>query len=199
MRQRAVAHARWHSHSNGVSPARAIRRWLVDSGSLTVKLTACCSLFRVRRLQQARSVCLADEFGALRLARRTCVRQREVLLQCDGRAMVYAHTAMPLRATAADWPSFGSLGERSLGTTLFGDPRVRRGALQFARLRAMHPLARRARAALGEELALPLLARRCLYRRGNGLLLVTEVFLPALADLDVPAQRPAATAGLLND
>src|SRR5213079_467789 len=107
--------------------------------------------------------------------------------------VVFAHTVVPLSDSAADWPLFGALGERSLGSTLFHDPLVRRGALEFARIRAGHPLARRARAALAQSADLADLAdlrerpvfhaRRCVYRRGHGTLLVTELFLPAVLEL----------------
>lgn len=184
MKPHAVAHARWVAHVNGVNPPMEMRGWLTDTASLTRKLTARSSQFRVRRLRQARALCLADEFTVVDLARRTHVQEREVLLMCDGRPMVYAHTIVPLSATAADWPFFGTLGERSLGTTLFGDPRVVRGSMQYARLHARHPLVRRACTALGgTTFSAPLLARRCLYQRNNGKLLVTEIFLPALAQL----------------
>jgi chorismate--pyruvate lyase len=111
-----------------------------------------------------------------------------VLLRCDNTPVVFAHTVVPMSADASDWPLFSALGDRSLGTTLFGDPMVARGALEYARLRASHPLARRARAALAAQgLAVPddrlLYARRCLYRRRQGTLLVTEVFLPRVAAL----------------
>jgi chorismate--pyruvate lyase len=110
------------------------------------------------------------------------VRRREVVLLCDEQPVVYAHTVVPLTATTDDWPFFNTLGERSLGTTLFGDPLVQRGEMQFARLRSDHPLARRATAATG--LNLPRwYARRCLYQRKQGLLLVTEVFSPAILAL----------------
>jgi len=183
----AGSQARWLAHVNGVNPTRPMRDWLLDKASLTLKLSARCTQFRVRRLYQGRALCLADEAAAARLPRRCCVQEREVLLQCDGRSMVYAHTIVPLRARASDWPFFGTLGERSLGTTLFGDPRVTRGTLQFARLPRRHPLMLRARAALGpDSIHHSLLARRCQYRRHNGILLVTELFLPAIADLDSP-------------
>jgi len=177
--------AHWLAHVNGVNPTRRMRGWLLDTASLTLKLSARCTQFRVRRLHQGRALCLADETAAAHLPRRCCVQEREVLLQCDGRSMVYAHTIVPLQASASDWPFFGTLGERSLGTTLFGDPRVTRGALQFARLPRRHPLILRARAALEpDSIHHSLLARRCQYRRRNGILLVTELFLPAIADLD---------------
>jgi chorismate--pyruvate lyase len=138
-------------------------------------------------------MCLADEAGAIGLARPRRVWEREVLLRCDGEAVVYGHTVVPMSASASDWPLFSALGERSLGTTLFCDPKVTRSELEFARLRPGHPLLARVQAALGRDA--PALetcfARRCLYRRRQGLLLVTEVFLPAVLDL-------AATATNMN-
>ena len=183
--------AHWHHHANGVQPLATMRGWLTDRMSLTVKLIAHSRHFRVHRLRQAHGMCLADEAAAVGLARRAQVRERDVLLECDGVPVVFAHTIVPLRANASDWPFFSSLGERSLGTTLFGDPRVARGALHYARLPARHPLARRAAAASGiAGGAQPLYARRCLYRRKSGLLLVTEVFLPAIMDLRLPGAAP---------
>ena len=58
-------------------------------------------------------MCLRDEFAALALPRVMQVTEREVLLRCDERAVVYAHTVMPLNATASHWPLFASLGNRS--------------------------------------------------------------------------------------
>lgn len=163
-----------------------MRHWLTDTGSLTLKLIGASNSFRVQRLRQGKGLSLADEYAELALPRRARVREREVLLECDGRPMVFAHTIVPLEATAADWPFFSSLGERSLGTTLFGDPQVARGPMQFARLGPRHPLAQRARAAVGADWGdgCTLFARRCRYSRKNGALLVTEVFLPALAELE---------------
>lgn len=191
---RPVAHARWCTHVNGVNPTPQMRDWLADTVSLTLKLSARSKQFRVQRLRQKQGVCLADESAMVGLPRRVRVQEREVLLLCDGRPMVFAHTIVPLTASASDWPFFGTLGERSLGTTLFGDPRVARGAMQYARLRQQHPLARRASAATGgQAFQAPLFARRCLYRRKHGMLLVTELFLPALADL------PSASRAQFND
>ncbi len=180
---RSLLQARWFSHVNGVHPPPQMRAWLTDSMSLTKKLIARCEYFRVQRLAQEHALVLADEFAEIALPRRTQVQEREVILRCDEKPVVYAHTIVPLSATASDWPFFGRLGERSLGTTLFGDPRVARGELQYARLRAEHPLLLRAKSALEVVLHGPLFARRCLYQRGNGLLLVTEVFLPEIKNI----------------
>ena len=166
----------------------SLRPWLTAGGSLTARLKGHSQTFRVQCLHQRVARCLSDEAAAIGLHRPGRVWEREVLLRCDNRPVVFAHTVVPMSATAADWPLFSALGERSLGTTLFGDPQVRRGVLEFARLREGHPLAQRAAAALFRENEAPLqerilYARRCLYRRRQGTLLVTEVFLPAVLDL----------------
>jgi len=188
VRAASLRQARWLAHADGVRAPAAMRDWLTTPGSLTARLIAHSRQFRVQKLRQAGAVCLADEAAAIGLARPQRVWEREVLLRCDGRPAVYGHTVVPTDATAHDWPLFSALGERSLGTTLFYDPRVRRGRLEFARIRPGHPLLMRARAALQGEPAADLAddiyyARRCVYRRRQGLLLVTEVFLPAVLDL----------------
>jgi chorismate--pyruvate lyase len=121
------------------------------------------------------------------------VWEREVLLRCDGRPVVYGHTVVPMSATASDWPLFSALGERSLGTTLFYDPLVRRGRSNLPGSAPGHPLLARVHAALGERCRVRpgchFYARRCVYRRRQGLLLVTEVFLPAVLKLAAPTTK----------
>ena len=181
----SLRQAVWQPQALLLSAPPVLRDWLTTAGSLTARLKAHSHAFRVQCLHQRTARCLADEAAAIGLQRPGQVWEREVLLRCDNTAAVFAHTVVPLSATASDWPLFGALGERSLGTTLFGDPLVRRSVLEFARLREGHPLAQRARAALGGEAAQPniLYARRCLYRRRRGTLLVTEVFLPSVMEL----------------
>ena len=161
-----------------------MRDWLTTKGSLTARLVGGSDTFRVQRLHQHAALCSLEEADPIGLPRRERVWEREVLLCCDGAPAVFGHTVVPMSATAADWPLFSALGERSLGTTLFYDPLVARGPLEFARLRASHPLVRRMQSALGNEmLGNEFYARRCVYRRHQGLLMVTEVFLPAVLDL----------------
>jgi chorismate--pyruvate lyase len=180
--------ARWFAHPDGVHAPAAMVRWLTTPGSLTARLIAHSREFRVQKLRQEGALCLADEARAIGLPRARRVWEREVLLRCDGQAVVYGHTVVPLNATANDWPLFSALGERSLGTTLFYDPRVARGRLEFARIRPGHPLHARVTAALGDDAGadaadVTYFARRCVYRRRKGLLLVTEVFLPSVLNL----------------
>ncbi len=183
MRAPSLRTALWRPHVNAVNAPAGLKPWLTAKGSLTARLVAHSRAFRVQRLHQAAALCLPDEARAVGLARPGRVWEREVLLRCDERPVVFAHTVVPMSCSATDWPLFSALGERSLGSTLFYDPLVRRGPLEFARIRAGHPLWARARAALGGDAGQMYYARRCLYRRHRGALLVTEVFLPAVLDL----------------
>jgi len=186
VRPASLRRARWLAHPDGVHASPAMRDWLATPGSLTARLIAHSRQFRVQKLRQATNLCLADEAAAIGLPRPQRVWEREVLLRCDGQPVVFGHTVVPMSATAQDWPLFSALGERSLGTTLFYDPRVQRGQLEFARIRPGHPLLTRVLAAMkddGLRSNATYYARRCVYRRRQGLLLVTEVFLPAVLDL----------------
>jgi chorismate--pyruvate lyase len=186
LRQATLRLARWQPQLAALRAPAPMRAWLGAEGSLTARLVAHSRAFRVQRLHQKRAVCLADEARAIGLARPVRVWEREVLLRCDDTPVVFAHTVVPATASASDWPLFSALGERALGTTLFDDPLVARGRQEFARIRAGHPLMRRAHAALsaaGSAHFTHFYARRCIYRRHQGLLLVTEVFLPTVLDL----------------
>ncbi|MFZ6771163.1 chorismate--pyruvate lyase family protein [Undibacterium sp. SXout7W] len=176
--------AQWFDHVQAVECRPQMQDWLSNRDSLTARLVACCGHFRVQRLSQHKAVCLQDEYAEVGLARRSKVVEREVLLRCDGEAMIYGHTIVPLQANASQWPLFQTLGERSLGTTLFNDHQVRRGALSYARLHASHPLMQRLRRILPDmQASATLPARRSLFWRQGACLLVTEVFLPAIGSL----------------
>lgn len=196
MKCASLRQALWHPHVNAVQASPVMRDWLRARGSLTARLIGHSTAFRVQRLHQRSAPCLADEARAIGLARAGRVWEREVLLRCDEVPVVFAHTVVPKSASASDWPLFSALGERSLGSTLFCDPAVRRGELEFTRLRAGHPLMQRARAVLGGDGEAVYYARRCLYRRHRGVLLVTEVFLPSV--LALAARLPNNTKTLLS-
>ena len=189
MRGQSLRLAKWHREAGAVGADPAMRDWLATKGSLTARLVAASPAFRVRRLHQKVALCSLEEAAPIGLPRRERVWEREVLLCCEGVPVVFGHTVVPMSATASDWPLFSALGERSLGSTLFYDPLVKRGPLEFARLRSGHPLLARLRAELGNCVGADDLddhifhARRCVYRRHQGLLMVTEVFLPAVLNL----------------
>ncbi|MDE2203755.1 MAG: chorismate lyase [Burkholderiaceae bacterium] len=164
-------------------------RWAIGADSLTARLRAASSAFRVQLLGQSRSMPLRDEWRCLGMAGLAETLVREVLLVCDDVPVVYAHTVVHPRSVALDWPFLKALGTQPLGHSLFADPRVERGDFEFALLDARHPLARRAHRAMGDAPVtrterLP--ARRSVFRRGASAMLVTEVFLPALAGFSPP-------------
>ncbi|QOT75952.1 chorismate--pyruvate lyase family protein [Cupriavidus basilensis] len=181
----------WHAHlPEDPTISANLRRWVTGDGSLTARLVAASDAFRVRRLAQRMELALADEWQALGLPARRRALAREVLLICDGTPAIFAHTVVKPDHARRDWPFLRGLGERPLGGALFVDPRVRREPFAFARLLAHHPLRRRLELAVPamRELAASsvLPARRSAFRRGDGVMLVTEVFLPDLLARPAP-------------
>lgn len=156
---------------------RALRSWLTEPGSLTARLQARCARFGVRLLRQGGQQAWRDEsVPAANPRRRWPVR--EVLLECDGVPVIFAHT---LLSTAARGPLslwLARLGGRSLGSLLFRHPGFVRGPIEYRRLDRRHPLYRQA--ARFSTLPPVLWARRSRHRLGAQEVLVTEVFLPAL-------------------
>jgi chorismate--pyruvate lyase len=181
----------WRSLARGNLPP-GLRAWLAHAGSLTARLVACCDSFELRLLRQGPGRCLPDQRAIPGLAAR-CMIEREVLLCCDGLPVVYAQTVTP-RDSAFAWPFLAGLGRKSLGSILFADAGIERGELRHALLPAAHPLAQRARrhAAWPGREGGGIHARRRLFRRGPGLLLVTELFLPAVLTLDSGKQAETA-------
>lgn len=153
--------------------------WLREQGSLTARLKASCREFSVRCLRQGLEPVGRDEGAFLGLRPGSRVWVREVLLCCDGIPVVFAHTVMARRPRHPFDLRFGALGERSLGSLLFSDPRIVRGKLQFRRLDARHPMFRQAASALPDTPA-GLWARRSGFGCGAKTVLVNEVFLPTL-------------------
>lgn len=127
----------------------------------------------MRLLRQANLPPLADEGG------RACRPVREVLLECDGVSVIFAHSVLANARSGRLGRWFAGLGNRSLGSLLFAHAGFRREAIEFARLPAGHPLHRRVCAVLGRAMP-PLWARRSRHHLDAGSVLVTEVFLPAL-------------------
>jgi chorismate--pyruvate lyase len=165
-----------------------LRRWVTgDDGSLTARLVAASERFRVARLLQRPQRPLADEWQVLGQHDRTPALTREVLLICDDIPAIFAHTVVRQRHARRDWPFLRGLGERPLGGRLFVDPAVAREPFQLARLLPHHPLRQALQRVLPAMAPLPMLpARRSVFRRGDGVMLVTEVFLPDLLSRPSP-------------
>ena len=166
------------------APAHADRwrPWLVYPGSLTRRIVERSRRFRVEVVRQGGRVPHEDERRVLGLAAGVHAHVREVVLVADGVAVVVAHSIVAARDVLGVWRALRSLGTRPLAALLFADPRVRRHGFEYARLERRHPLARRVRAIAGPLPGI-LRARRSVFTRHGRRLMVTEVFLPTLAEL----------------
>lgn len=174
-----MRHARqsWFDHPHAMP--RTLRRWLCDRGSLTARLKAHCSRFRVVPLATGLARPNLDEYALLNLRVGTLAYVREVLLLCDDVPVVFAHSVLPFSSLSGPWHGIAWLGSRPLGEALFNDHRIRRRSLAFRTLRPEHALFR----TLARQRpihATTLHARRSVFCLEREPLLVTEVFLPEI-------------------
>lgn len=165
------------------APSHPMHRWLAARGSLTARLRSRCGEFRVQTLRQQLALPDNDEAALIGLPRRQLALVREVLLHCDGRPVVFAHSVLAADDVRHPWRFVASLGNRPLGAVLFSDPRIERAPLHFRALDRRHPLYRAAAGRLVQPLPQRLWARRSLFRLHGSPLLVTEVFLPTVMEL----------------
>ena len=121
-----------------------------------------------------------DESTALQLRADELAYVREVVLNCDGQAVVFAHSVVAASSLRGSWAAVTRLGSRPLGETLFSNPKVVRGSLQYRRIDERHALARQAQAAGIAVAGNSMWARRSLFTLHGLPLMVTEVFLPAV-------------------
>jgi len=164
----------------------ALRPWLVDPQSLTARIRARCQRFAVEVLDQRLACPQADEAAALGLPVGERAWLREVLLHADGVPVVYARSLLARGRLGGASRLFHGIGTRPLGAALFSDPRIARQPLHCARLdrrdARYHRLARLMRG--HPRLPAALWARRSVFGLLGRSLLVSEIFLPAILDLD---------------
>ena len=161
--------------------AGRLRRWLTDPGSLTARLERHAGRITVKVLFQGLRRPNPDE-AFLFASRSARVMVREVLLLRGATPLVFAHTVFDPAGLRGAWRGVAVLGNRPLGAALFADPRIARFPLHQKKLAGGHPLYRRAAARLKRPPAV-LWARRSIFAAGKSPILVSEVFLPAVADL----------------
>jgi chorismate--pyruvate lyase len=169
----------WASAPVNAGPYRS---WLTDRGSLTQRIADRCKRFRIEVVFQGLRRPTRDEAFLFPDRGRTHVLVREVYLCCGDTPVVFAHSVTRPRDVRGPWRSLIGLGNRSLGSRLFTDPRVRRCPLHQKKIGAGHELY--ARALQRAPRAAPSLwARRSLFLLHKSPILVTEVFLPEILDL----------------
>ena len=150
--------------------------WLLDSGSLTMRLRANCQQFRVELLGQKIQACPDVEANdTIKAGEQVLVR--EVLLYCDEKPQVFARSLLPLSSLTGAEQALANLGTQSLGQVLFNSPSLERQAIEVAEFDQNSSVAQ-----LAKDLALKvennLWGRRSIFVLENKPLMVAEVFLP---------------------
>lgn len=144
------------------------RSWLLDSGSLTARLRQLAKGdLRVEVVSQGWGRPNLSEARVLGIDPRQRVLVREVRLIGRGQAWVHARSLIPATTLTGKYRQLAHLGNRPLGELLFTDPDIQRGTIQTAPIPLYSPQQR-------------CWARRSVFHLAGKPLLVSEVFLPAL-------------------
>ncbi len=161
-----------------LQPGTATHRLLIDSGSLTRKIIQHCSgSFSVEVLEQQFGRLNHHERQILKLRNGETGNTRAVLLHCNQRPWVFAHTVIPHHALRRGLRRLTQLGNRSLGAVLHSSRVMERSHVEYARFLPHHSLFQQATASLKHKPG-QLWGRRILYRIDGDPLLVHELFLP---------------------
>ena len=172
--------SKWQARLSGNQPDPVLRSWLTEPDSLTARCQRVSADFRVRLLHYGKGQPLVEEAAGC-LNERQLVLVREVVLECNGQPVIFAHTTLSTAVNGRLSRWMAGLGNRSLGSLLFAHPGFRRSAIEYLRLDRHHLLYRRAAAV--SEVGKTLWARRSLHCLGKQRVLVTEVFLPEITCL----------------
>lgn len=166
--------ADWQSTSQVCGLSSAEQEWLFEPHSLTAKLKSQSQRFAVKVLSEQK-VNLSQPQQALLSNEVNTVLNREVLLLCDDKPVVYAQSWLPISNNNTN-NQLHNMGERPLGDVIFQDPALKRTDIEIARFDDNHSLQ-----SLVSELNLPihiLLGRRSVFSLHDYKFLVYEVFLP---------------------
>ncbi len=171
-----------HNHSawlvNPISAGR-LKPWLIDKGSLTLRLQKRYPDFGVNPVCVHYAKPILDEALRLGLPSYKTALIREVLLLGNHQAVVFAHSVLPRTSLRGAWNGLGKLGNKPLGAALFANPQVKRAPLRFKKLSPHHALYQHAAQHLATKPAY-LWARRSVFSLNCASILVTEIFLPSL-------------------
>lgn len=160
------------------APPAVLRAWLRDRGSLTRRLQRHShNDFKVTVIRQGWQRPRLAEARALGIPPAQYALVREVILSGCGQPWVYARSILPAQTLVGPLCYLRRLDNRPLGALLFGNPSIRRGPVVVLRWpQEQLPQGLRQRGAPA------LWGRYSVFHHGRKGILVTEVFLPALAD-----------------
>lgn len=150
-----------------------LREWLLDRGSLTLKLRSRFQQLsvQVQTHQWAQASEAEQRFLGISEPRASI---REVFLLGDGLPRVFARTVIPKSSATGSNSTLLTLGNTPLGEFLFAQDGLRRGAIEWAALPAQAFVALLKQQPEEENVW----ARRSLFYLDSHPLSVCEVFLP---------------------
>ncbi|MBL79982.1 MAG: chorismate--pyruvate lyase [Nitrosomonadaceae bacterium] len=165
-----------------INASSQTRKWLQNSGSLTLQIQERCNNFRVEPVFQSYAVACNDELTVLKLRPGELAHVREIYLYCDKTPVLFAHSVLAKKNLLGPWCGISKLGNKSLGTMLFTNPVIKRTPFKFRELNSAHPLFYKACKNM-QIVPNTLWARRSLFSLYGKPILVTEVFLPSILEL----------------
>jgi chorismate--pyruvate lyase len=164
-------------------PAADLSEWLRDPASFMQRLKRHGILgAKIQVLNQGWKLPSLEERKLLSLRERHLAMVREVLIASVEGQWMFARTIFPASTLTGKEQKFLRLKNRPLGTMLFSDPSMRRSEFYFARLQAGSDWHKRT----AEHVAIAgkdCWARHSVFHISNKPLLLTEVFLPPMANL----------------
>jgi chorismate lyase len=165
--------------------AQGYRTWLIDQGSLTARLQRCVDSFSVLPLKSKPAKVGVDECKVLGIHPKRNHFVREVLLMSDATPLVFAHSVLSGQTRGCAL-FMTKLGNRPLGASLFKNPSICRGPIQYRKL-AHHDLLRKEASRHQIQLPKGIWARRSVFYLSTSAqkerILVTEIFLPSVKHL----------------
>jgi len=148
-----------------ICPDPEHQAWLLERGSLTLKLRQTCPALKVKVLDEAFASPLVDEAEKLHIEPNHQAWLRCVQIECENQPLIYARTVIPHFNANNPWHQIQQLGNQPLGEILFSRNDLQRSEFEFC-LSNHWP-----------ELNQSLLARRCIFIQNQAPLLLTEVFI----------------------
>lgn len=176
----------WQSRSSMDLPTH-LYSWLTEAGSLTARLKAGASSFKVEVLGQENGLCSETEATDGILAGDKVII-REVLLYCDEKPHVFARSLLPYSSLTGEEAKLADVGDQPLGHLLFKQPNLRRGDIELATFDSKSSVANIA-SKFGLTVEHELWGRRSHLSIDDKPILVAEVFLPGAAAYAEGVQR----------
>jgi len=144
--------------------------WLSERGSLTARLRETWGEVSVEVIEEGLATPLPHEAARLAMPPGDSAWLRCVWLRCHGHVRLHARTVIPQWGPSNPWAQVQQLGRQPLGELLFRAPDLHRSAFEWCG-DGDWP----APGLAGNRQRAP--ARRCLFRRDDAPLLLTEAFL----------------------